>query len=541
MKKLKYIAGAGALMLFTALSSVSCTDGNDWDVDGSYDRLFSVVSSSLSVSAETTTAEVKWAKTPNTEYYVIEVSKDSLYDEIPMNTGNATVFGEDKSIVTSPYTLSNLDSDSKYFIRIKALSSAKAESKWSYLEKYAFETKAEQILDGVTAITGRSAIVSWDSSLAVTHLLIHKDKGTEATEAQRIALTDADKSIGTYKLTDLEAKTAYVVSIWNNEVQRGLLKFTTTEAYPEGYDVVTVESTAALNDLFTNPADYITGNNGNMVIVFPKGSSLNMAGDGNILTVPAALKSVIFWGEAGGDKAVFMPKGLGFEGTHETVRFYNLDIQNESSGGDYVINQNVNGTITNLSIEDCTVSKTRGVLRVQGDGAQGSIDNFTISNTILTDIGSYAIVNSKLSGFAWKTINFSNSTFNTVNAGGVIITQQGNIAMNIDNCTFYNCVTTGKSFIDINKMSGVTVSVNKTIIGQLYNYADGSTIKAYSVKNIATANDVYTTSDCPYASGYDWGTILEKTSAQLFVDPVNGDFHIQNGAVNAGDPRWLSE
>lgn len=538
MKNIKYIAGMGALTLLTAFSSVSCTDGNDWDVDGSYDRLFSVVASSLSVSPETTTAEVKWAKTPNTEYYIIEVSKDSLYDEIPMNNGNAVVFGEDKSIVTSPYTLSELDSDSKYFIRIKSLSSTKAESKWSYLEKYSFNTKAEQILDGVTNVTGRSAVVSWDSKLAVTHLSLHKDG---ETEGQRIPLSDADKSIGTYKLTDLEAKTTYVISIWNGEIQRGLLRFTTTEAYPDDYDVVTVENTEDLNHIFTTPADYIKDNKGNLVIVFPKGSKINMAGEENRLTVPAALKSVIFWGEAGGDKATFMPKGLGFEGAHETVRFYNLDIRNESSSSDYVINQNVNGSITNLSIEDCNVSKTRGVLRVQGDGAKGNIDNFTINNTVLTDIGSYAIVNSKVSGFAWKTINFRNSTFNTVNAGGIIITQQDNIAMNIDNCTFYNCVTNGKSFIDINKKSDVTVIVNKTIIGKLYNYADGNTIKAYSVKKIATANDVYTTADCPYANGYDWGTVLEKTSAQLFVDPDNGDFHIQNGALSVGDPRWLSE
>lgn len=526
------------MTLLAALASVSCTDGNDWDVDSSYDRLFSVVSSSLSVSAETTTAEVKWTVTPNTEYYVIEVSKDSLYDEVPMNNGNGIVFGEDKSIVESPCTLNNLDSDSKYFIRIKAMSSVKAESKWTYLDKYSFKTKAEQILNDVANVTGHTAELSWDSSLTVTHLTLGKD-GEE--EEREIVLADADKSIGTYKLTGLEAKTTYVVSIWNNDVQRGTLKFTTTEAYPDGYDVVTVESTETLNDIFTNPDKYIGENDGNLVIVFPKGSSISMLGEENQLTVPAALKSVIFWGEAGGDKAVFMPKGLAFEGVHETVRFYNLDIQNESSGADYVINQNVNGSITNLSIEDCTVGKTRGVLRVQSDGAQGSIDHFTVSNTVLTDIGSYAIVNTKVSGFAWKTINLSNSTFNTVNAGGVIITQQDNVAINIDDCTFYNCVTNGKSFIDINKMSGVTVTVNRTIIGKLYNYADGNTIKAYSVKKIATANDVYTTSDCPYAEGYDWGTLLEKTSAQLFVDPDNGDFHIQNDALSVGDPRWLSE
>ena len=538
MKNLKYIAGSGALALLASLGCLSCTDGNDWDVDGSHDRLFSVVSSSLSVSAETTTAEVKWSKTPGTEYYVVEVSKDSLYDEVAMSGANATVFGEDKSIVESPFTLNDLDSDSKYFIRIKALSAEKTESKWTYLEKYSFETKAEQILDGPTNVTGHSAVVSWDSKLAVTSLTIHKDG---EPEAQRIMLTDADTSIGTYKLTDLEAKTTYVVSIWNGEVHRGTITFTTTEAYPEGYDVVTVESTDMLNDLLTNPSNYITDNAGNMVLVFPKGSSISLLGEENQLTIPATLKSVVFWGEAGGDRAVFMPKGLGFEGAHETVRFYNLDIQNESSGADYVINQNVNGTITRLSIEDCRVSKTRGVLRVQGDGGLGSIDDFTISNTVLTDIGSYAIVNTKLSGFTLKTINFTNSTFDTVNAGGVIITQQDNIAMNINDCTFYNCVLTTKSFIDINKMSGVTVTVNKTIIGQLYGYADGSTIKAYSVKNIATANDVYTTSDCPYTSGYDWGTILEKTSAQLFADPENGDFHIKDGALSVGDPRWLGE
>ena len=66
----------GAMALLTSTAFVSCEDVNDWTTDSAYDRLFAP--SSLSISADATDAEVTWKSTPGTEFYVIELSTDSL-------------------------------------------------------------------------------------------------------------------------------------------------------------------------------------------------------------------------------------------------------------------------------------------------------------------------------------------------------------------------------------------------------------------------------------------------------------------------------
>ena len=82
MKDLKYFAIAGSFVSMLALGVTSCTDANDWDVDSSYDRVFSVQQDKISVSEEATSAEVSWTKVKGAENYIIELSTDSLYDEI---------------------------------------------------------------------------------------------------------------------------------------------------------------------------------------------------------------------------------------------------------------------------------------------------------------------------------------------------------------------------------------------------------------------------------------------------------------------------
>jgi hypothetical protein len=551
-KNFKYMTGAGALMLLTSVASVSCTEDNDWDVDSSHDRLFSVVQSNLSVSEGTTTADVKWSKTPNTEYYIIQLSTDSLYDEVNLDSINVITYGEDASITGSSYTITDLIGSTRYFLRIKAASSVKAESKWTYLEKLSFKTKAEQILNAAENVTGRSALITWSENMAVTHLIVTYNVNDEA-QRDSLVLSDEAIAAGQYQLTDLLSKKTYNVSIWNNDTQRGSIKFTTTEAYPDGFDVVRIESQAALHDLFTNPASYIKDNDGNMVVVLPAGSTLDYTDPDLEFTVPAQIKSIVFWGESGAETPVFKPKGLSFAGDHSYVRFYNLDLQNKGNDADYVVNLNTNGSIGELLIENCSISKSRGVVRVQSAGAEGNIATLTINNCLIDDIGSYGIINSKVSGsFAWGNINLTNSTFTSVNAGGIIQTQQGGFNINIENCTFYNCVIAGKSFLEANKITGITVNISKTIIGKSHDNGLGVTaedaaaqlIKATSLKigsgYDVNATDLYTTADCPYTKNYDWGTILDYGSDILFKDPENGDYTLLKD-LNAGDPRWVEE
>ncbi len=64
------IAFAGAL----GLGITACTDGNDWETDGSFNRLFGIDGKNISVEAEETKATVSFSTIQGAEYYVIEFS-----------------------------------------------------------------------------------------------------------------------------------------------------------------------------------------------------------------------------------------------------------------------------------------------------------------------------------------------------------------------------------------------------------------------------------------------------------------------------------
>ena len=95
-------------MLLGGASFTACTETNDWDVDPAYDRLFH--SSKVSVSPGEDQAEVTFKKMPDAEFYVIEISTDTLFDEVE-TTEHSIYFGdkEDARITTSPYTMTGLE------------------------------------------------------------------------------------------------------------------------------------------------------------------------------------------------------------------------------------------------------------------------------------------------------------------------------------------------------------------------------------------------------------------------------------------------
>ena len=163
-------------MLLASFLGTACTDGNDWNTDKSYDRLFSVTSANLSITAQSTSAEITWNAIPEAEYYIMEYSTDSLYDDIEMGgTSHSVVLGEDKSIVESPYTITGLQGETKYFFRMKSMSDHKKESRWTYIDDYAFETPGEQIFNSVATadLTESTVRLTWQAEAEVTHIDIY--------------------------------------------------------------------------------------------------------------------------------------------------------------------------------------------------------------------------------------------------------------------------------------------------------------------------------------------------------------------------------
>lgn len=242
MKTTKYIYGLGLLFVLSGMFLNSCTDANEWGTDESFDRLFGTKQSSFTVTEGAISAEVEWDATVDTEYYIIEASTDSLYDEISMGAENSIVYGEDGSITQSPYTITGLLGETTYYLRIKSMSKDK-QSNWVYLPDYKFTTDKEQIISDVsdTDITDESVVLSWEAGLEVTHITY-----TQNGELVTYTLTDEEKASGKVTFSGLSAMTEYVFYIYNGEILRGEQTVTTKEAVMVESQISDIQQTSAV-------------------------------------------------------------------------------------------------------------------------------------------------------------------------------------------------------------------------------------------------------------------------------------------------------
>lgn len=557
MKSIKNILGTASMMAL-ALSATSCTDGNDWDVDGSLSRLFGLNGDKITVETAETSATVTFSAftskaVPSPEYYVFEVSKDSLYEGV--ENANIIKFGEDKTLTSSPVVLSGLDGDSKYYMRVKAMSSTSNESKWVYYKDgSSFKTKAEQIFNNVEAtdLFEDHVNLSWTPGADVTHITYANTN--DAENIQTINLTDEEKAAGKYTLGGLNPTSTYTITIYKNDVKRGQLQVTTPAAMPAAnfkYSLasdVTVISQDLIDEI-AEKAKAAAGNETNYsaTIGIPAGAKVALYGindsDGGKtnVTIPNGM-SVTFFGLAGGDApTINLDKNFDIAGSHAFIKFQNVKLVENGAG--YFINQSKACTVNEFTLEDCEVSNLKtSFFRIQGSDAK-SIGKLTLKNSIFTKLcAGYGFIHIDAGSGKGHldNVEIDGCTFNSICVTGKVfifskMTDMQDIT--IKNSTFYNCNGNGQYFVDFNvdTFGPSTFTIENCIFGKS---ADEATNKNIRSKTPATvANSFRTTDFFKVIKGVN---DTEFSSTQLFKDPTNGDFTIKAGTLKekAGDPRW---
>lgn len=557
MKSIKNILGTASMIALT-LSATSCTDGNDWDVDGSLSRLFGLNGDKITVETAETSATVTFSaftsKTvPSPEYYVFEVSKDSLYEGV--ENANIIKFGEDKTLTSSPVVLSGLDGDSKYYMRVKAMSSTVNESKWVYYKDgSSFKTKAEQIFNNVEAtdLFEDHVNLSWTPGADVTHITYAN--ANDAENIQTINLTDEEKAAGKYTLAGLQPTSTYTITIYKNDVKRGQLQITTPAAMPAAdykYSLasdVTVISQDLIDEI-AEKAKAAAGNETNYsaTIGIPAGAKVALYGindsDGGKtnVTIPDGM-SVTFFGLAGGDApTINLDKNFDIAGSHAFIKFQNVKL--EENGAGYFINQSKACTVSEFTLENCEVSNLKtSFFRLQGSDAK-SIGKLTLKNSIFTKLcAGYGFIHIDAGSGKGHldNVEIDGCTFNSICVTGKVFIFSKKTDMQditIKNSTFYNCNGNGQYFVDFNvdTFGPSTFTIENCIFGKS---ADEATNKNIRSKTPATvANSFRTTDFFKVIKGVN---DTEFSSTQLFKDPANGDFTIKAGTLKekAGDPRW---
>lgn len=557
MKSIKNILGTASMMAL-ALSATSCTDGNDWDVDGSLSRLFGLNGDKITVETAETSATVTFSAftskaVPSPEYYVFEVSKDSLYEGV--ENANIIKFGEDKTLTSSPVVLSGLDGDSKYYMRVKAMSSTSNESKWVYYKDgSSFKTKAEQIFNNVEAtdLFEDHVNLSWTPGADVTHITYANTN--DAENIQTINLTDEEKAAGKYTLGGLNPTSTYTITIYKNDVKRGQLQVTTPAAMPAAnfkYSLasdVTVISQDLIDEI-AEKAKAAAGNETNYsaTIGIPAGTKVALYGindsDGGKtnVTIPDGM-SVTFFGLAGGDApTINLDKNFDIAGSHAFIKFQNVKL--EENGAGYFINQSKACTVSEFTLENCEVSNLKtSFFRLQGSDAK-SIGKLTLKNSIFTKLcAGYGFIHIDAGSGKGHldNVEIDGCTFNSICVTGKVFIFSKKTDMQditIKNSTFYNCNGNGQYFVDFNvdTFGPSTFTIENCIFGKS---ADEATNKNIRSKTPATvANSFRTTDFFKVIKGVN---DTEFSSTQLFKDPANGDFTIKAGTLKekAGDPRW---
>jgi len=551
--KIKNMFRMTVALLFTAMA-VSCTDGNDWDTDGSYDRLFSTLDDGISVATDEnnpTAVEVSFKTMPNVGYYIIEVSKDSLYDEVQMGGANAKVYGtsEDARLTSSPITIEGLDGDTKYYLRIKSMADGKTESRWSYYKDGStFKTKAEQIMEEIAdADRDESSItLRWTAGAEVTHLL--QIQGEDTTQ---IVLGDEAKSAGTFTAMGLVPLTQYTFVIYNGTAKRGTRTASTTAQMPAADYKYTLDAsvTQLTQDLLNDIAEKAKSAAGNAAsysatIGILGGSTLEFnstdssTGDASSLTIPDGM-SVTFFGMPGERPTLSMGKSLNLDGSHAFVAFNNVKVVDNGAG--YFVNQANECTIKDFTIEDCEMSGFKTAFIRMKESNVKEIETITLTNSVFDNMCSgYSFIhidasgNGKVKNIAMESCTFSNLC--AKNGKMFIYSKDTDMeSIKINYCTFYNISSNGNYFVDFNK-NGATVqefTISCCLFGKT---GDETTNKNFRPVN-PTVVDVYYTSD--FYKVIKDATATELTSDELFADPANGDFTVKVERYKAfGDQRW---
>lgn len=507
-------------------------DYNNWDVEPGGNRLFKPIVLEVS-GIEPTAVELKFTKGISATKYIFEFSKDSLqFNEIVKTVevlaDTITPFAESTNQVKEEYreTFSELDGTTGYSVRMKSVNED-TNMQSNYNQVY-FETPAEQIFTSYTPTTNSVALV-WTITPRVTHISLY-DEMMEPIEDYN--LTDEQKSLGELTIDGLEKGTNYIVKIFNGDNNRGTLGVLTT-GIPDSY-VYNALPTDNASSIAQALKDIVAGGTADITVEFESGQDYSIGGD---LRIPSGINNIAFVGSADGtgklstlDNARFR-----FEGQ---INDLTIQYLSTTSSGSFFV-ETGGHAINDITIVGCDVSNINSIVRVNGDSV---VNDINVSNCWISQTGGWGMLNVG-SGNTVNSINVSNCTLTEISTRFADIRISTNI--NFKNITCVNINLSMGHIWRFDNNHPVQVSIQDCIIAG----PNGGS-------EINDTNGNYSNITISYTGSYKTNDLMIKDRPLngiteipldiygLFIDPDNGDFHIQEGigfagTGVAGDTRWF--
>lgn len=522
MKTIANIIRRTAMACLGALALTACTDGNDWGVDSAFDRLFGPNEDNIAVKAEATTAEVTFSGIKEADYYIIQVSNDSLF------AADVKTYGETDRIKTSPVVITGLVSDTTYFLRMKAMSASKAESTWARLDG-TFKTKSEQILkpiDEATDLTATTATLRWEPGTEVTAVKCN---------GQTYELSAADIAAGQFTITGLTPETEYTANIYNGTKRRGSATFTTA------IDLNGAILVNAGDDLATVIANAEAG----ATLALMPGTYEVLSDVGSVTTLSIA-KDITIKSLRAYDRAVI--KG-GFTPEGGTLSLKQVVVDGAGSVG-YAFDFKGEGSYGSFDIDDCEIRNcTKGLL--YNNVTDARVEAFTFNNCLIHDMASGADFLDIRNGYVGR-LTLTNSTVWAAGASRDFVRYD-------DKSASYPGAATPVITIDHNTLVGVANTSSRRLL--YVRYAGNSCVWT---NNIVTATEAIVTNQsstnvttisgnnnfqCPNLASATAAVTTPKaydddatTLDPEFANATAADFTVGSAVLAkrlVGDPRWV--
>ena len=536
MKNVKLNIYKALLLIVGVLFFVSCSENED---ALKQTRLFRPVLNK-DLSSIDNTIIVDMGKMKEAIRYKVEISRDTFKTIVKTIEGpeNSVVFKELVWNALYQVRATAFAADEQFNSKVSDLGEIKTQRFPSIMtipvSSDVIDTGAKVHWTTAGAAVTEIKVFAFADELLVTPLATH-------------TVSDADRLAGEKIIYGLTPGTKYQIAIYSGAEARGWEVYATKPPLilgPNDIDLRGINDPAILSTTLITVVDGSTilldGNNTyninttysfNKSITIKSGYSFNPAGatlnmNSNFNMVAASnVGSIVF----------------------EGLTLTSTDLAASSK---YVFNIAQSCTIGEILFNNCKISNFRGIARFQS--STGTIGKFTISNSIVNNIGGYGIFNLDVATWTAGDVLLKTSTIYRSNVFLASKSTTATKSITIEDCTLNDFVAKTRAIFAWTNEVTNGVTIKNTIMGRGWDTTAGGTDYAISgYSGLATSNFIvvnsYATADFKYTAaaktipGFPSFTYAKKVE-DLWKDPVNGDFAFKDsgfgGLKDSGDPRW---
>lgn len=513
---------AGCLL---AVGVASCSDAPDELTSVDYDRLFSPTELAVRVRNQVNAA-ISWDAVDKAAGYTVELYDNEAMEGTPVKEAQVT---------ENTVTFSELASDTKYWVRVKATGNDVPESKWVSAN---FKTDSENIFQKVSSddVQATSVTLRWDAGKAATTITLTPGDITYNVTAEDVAA-------GAATITGLTSETTYTAVLKNGTATRGTVTFTTPIDLGDAVILRATSDEAAINDFFA------TLDEGATVCLLPAEDGAN--------TFPAIKVSLTKSCTVMGLAAQPVVCGLSFtiEPTAGNVVLKDLTFDNTGAAEAFPLVDYLGAVAgSNLTIENCTVKGSYKNLLAETNAAEAAMGTLTVKNCVMTGITGRAIDFQKKK-INFQTVNITNSTFYEMCGAQDFIrfdyaAGRAGAVYTVENNTFYNVKASSKgiAYIRSNKVgdNAFTCKFSKNVF--VYDADVANVFFSADAKsdNISFADNYYFNATSLVSTAAEGGKVYDTAGTVLtatpYTDAAAGNFKLTDEDMSykqIGDPRWF--